>query len=146
MNEPWKAPNLSRRDFLKLARDALLAASGVVGLVGLLRYFSFETEPPAQSDFDLGPASNFAPGSRTVLAQVPAVLLRTEKGFTALSLVCPHLGCTVENRESGFACPCHGSRFGADGQLLRGPATKPLTPLGVHITEDGHIHIQVDHS
>ena len=141
MNERWNEPGLSRRDFLKLACSALLTASGVIGLVGLLRYFSFETEPPAPADFDLGPAMDFVPGSRTLLPQVPAVLLHTQKGFTALSLICPHLGCTVESQPDGFACPCHGSRFGPEGQLVRGPAARPLTTLRVATTADGHLHV-----
>jgi cytochrome b6-f complex iron-sulfur subunit len=141
MNESWEDQRLSRRDFLKLARTALLTASGLIGLAGFLRYLGYETEPPAQTDFDLGPASNFAPGSRTVLPQVPAMLVQTEKGFTALSLVCPHLGCTVESQPDGFACPCHGSRFDLQGQLVRGPAAKPLTPLRVETTADGHLHL-----
>jgi len=45
---------------------------------------------------------------------------------TALSLACTHLGCRVTATPSGFACPCHGSRFGADGRPVAGPARKPL--------------------
>jgi cytochrome b6-f complex iron-sulfur subunit len=134
-------PNLSRRDFLKLARTALLTASGLLGLAGLLRYLSFESEPPAPAEFDLGPASAYAPGSRTVLPQVPAVLFRSGQGFIALSLVCPHLGCTVESRPDGFACPCHGSRFDSQGRLVRGPAAKPLATLRLQTTPDGHLHL-----
>lgn len=145
MTEPMKDVSLSRRDFLKLARTALLTASGMIGLVGLVRYFGFETEPPPQTDFDLGPADDFAPGSRTVIEKVPAVLLRTGQGFTALSLVCPHLGCTVVSQPDGFACPCHGSRFGPLGQYLRGPAGKSLMPLRTELTVDEHVHIITTH-
>ncbi len=141
MNDPWKDQTISRRDFLKLARSALLTASGVVGLIGLWRYFSFQVEPPKVKDFDLGPADDFAPGSRTLEPQIPAVLIRSEQGFTALSLVCPHLGCTVESKTDGFACPCHGSRYGSQGQLIHGPAAKPLTALKVEISTDGHVHV-----
>src|SRR5512146_2301470 len=95
MNEPWNNPTISRRDFFKLARHVLLTTSGVIGLAGLLRYFAFQTEPPAPTDFDLGPASGFAPGSQTVLLQIPAVLLYPEKGFMVRSLTCPHLGRTA---------------------------------------------------
>ncbi len=141
MNERFTEPTISRRDFLKLVRSALLTASGVIGLIGLLRYFGFETEPPAPTDFDIGPAADFSPGSRTVLPQIPAVLLHTDTGFTALSLICPHLGCTVESQAGGFACPCHGSRFGPQGQLVHGPAARPMTALRVQTAADGHLHV-----
>jgi len=134
-------PSLSRRDFLILARTALLTASGLLGLAGILRYLSFQTEPPAPTEFDLGPASDFALGSRTFLPQVPAVLLHSDQGFTALSLVCPHLGCMVESQPDGFACPCHGSRFDPQGRLVRGPAAKPLTALRLQTAPDGHLHL-----
>ena len=37
---------------------------------------------------------------------------------------CPHLGCALRrnHREHTWECPCHGSRFTADGRLIDGPA------------------------
>jgi cytochrome b6-f complex iron-sulfur subunit len=137
-------PRLSRRDFLKLTRRVLLTASSVLGLGGLIRFLSYQSQPPAPTEFELGLASDYAPGSRTILPDVPAVLIRDDKGFTAISLVCTHLGCTVESKPDGFACPCHGSRFDLDGKLMRGPANKALSALRLEITPDGKIHLSTN--
>ena len=133
--------DISRRDFLKLAVKATLAACSLLGLDGLIRFLDTQTDPAPQTDFDLGPASSYAVGSRSLRPEIPAVVLRTESGFTALSLVCTHLGCTVESKPEGFTCPCHGSRFDPQGQVLRGPAQKPLNSLRTSITSDGKLHV-----
>jgi glycine/D-amino acid oxidase-like deaminating enzyme/nitrite reductase/ring-hydroxylating ferredoxin subunit len=46
----------------------------------------------------------------------------------AVSLRCTHLGCLLRfnGAERSWDCPCHGSRFGVDGEVLEGPATRPL--------------------
>ncbi len=134
-------PDLSRRDFLKLARDSLLTLSGLLGLGGLIRFLDYQTEPPAPTEFDLGPASDYPAGTRKIIPEVPALLVHDENGFKALSLVCTHLGCTVEEKADVFACPCHGSRFDPQGEVARGPANKPLRNLRVETTEDGHLHL-----
>jgi menaquinol-cytochrome c reductase iron-sulfur subunit len=53
----------------------------------------------------------------------------------ALSATCPHLGCAVDRDASGqgFACPCHTSRFGPDGEAIAGPSPRGMDPLAARI-------------
>jgi len=54
---------------------------------------------------------------------------RDEKGqLQAVSARCTHMGCIVSwnDADATWDCPCHGSRFGVDGEVLEGPAVKAL--------------------
>ena len=81
---------------------------------------------------------DLAPG-KTVLVGVPesdeAILLRrdAEGDLTALSATCTHLGCRVRPAPNFFSCPCHGSTFDLRGQVVRGPAQKPLANFPVQL-------------
>lgn len=62
---------------------------------------------------------------------------------TALSAVCPHLGCSVNvatEPGGGFACPCHTSAFGPGGQRKSGPSPRDMDSLATRI-EDGFVAV-----
>jgi cytochrome b6-f complex iron-sulfur subunit len=136
--------HLSRREFLKLVRAGSLVASSGLAVAGLLRFLGYKSSPDPQTAFDLGPAAQYPLDSRTILQEPPAVLIHTASGFSALSLVCTHLGCTVEADSRGFACPCHGSRFDMNGDVVQGPAKTSLRSLRVQATEQGTCKLFTD--
>ena len=130
---------LSRREFLKLATNSLLGLSGALGLGGLIQFLSYEMDPAPPSQYDLGSAGDYPPGSRILLMNIPAVLIHNNDGYLAFSLVCTHLGCTVEQKNGEYECPCHGSKYNDKGDVTRGPANTSLKKLRVEINEAGNI-------
>ena len=83
-------------------------------------------------------------GFFTIVQDLGSVFLRRGPGgeAIALSATCPHLGCGVAwDGKGGFACPCHDSRFAADGNALSGPSPRGLDPLPVRV-ENGRVLVQ----
>ncbi len=130
---------ISRRDFLNLAWKGLLSISGALGLAGLWRFLSYQPYPAPVTVFDLGVVKELPIGAIVTIPTAQAALINTSGSLQAVSLVCPHLGCIVDANESGFACPCHGSRFNPDGSLKKGPATQGLRDLKLQVRDDGHL-------
>jgi Rieske Fe-S protein len=77
------------------------------------------------------PAAEIGPGQAKVIsADGDKVAAFRDAGGTlhAVSAVCTHMGCIVEWNpgDETWDCPCHGSRFGLDGHVIRGPAKRDL--------------------
>ena len=54
----------------------------------------------------------------------------------AFSAICTHMGCTVAAAGERLECPCHGSVFDAKtGQVVNGPAERPLPSVPVHVAD-----------
>jgi nitrite reductase/ring-hydroxylating ferredoxin subunit len=85
--------------------------------------------------------SALAPGEGAVLSlhgQRLAVYREPGGELTALSPVCTHLGCLVHwnGVEKSWDCPCHGSRFDPEGNVLNGPAVTPLEARAIPLTPE----------
>ena len=77
---------------------------------------------------------------------VGAVFLRRAAGAVqAFSTVCPHLGCGIDFvADNGtFACPCHESSFGLDGQVAAGPSPRGMDTLETRI-RDGQVEVKFE--
>ncbi|MCF3119004.1 FAD-dependent oxidoreductase [Streptomyces arenae] len=82
---------------------------------------------------DVSSPADLAPCSGAVLSnhgRRTAVYRDADGKLHAVSARCTHLGCLVafNSAEETWECPCHGSRFDTDGQVIQGPATRPLKP------------------
>ncbi|MHB8763409.1 MAG: QcrA and Rieske domain-containing protein [Deferrisomatales bacterium] len=77
------------------------------------------------------PKAELPPGAALVYRESRVALVRRGDEVLALSLVCTHLGCTLNPTPTAFECPCHGSLFGLGGEVLTGPADRPLARLSL---------------
>jgi len=70
-------------------------------------------------------------GGALVFREKQIAVIKKGQDVYALGMACTHLGCTLNASPEGFACPCHGSVFNSRGEVLRGPADRPLSRLTV---------------
>lgn len=83
---------------------------------------------------DVKSEAEIVPGSGAVVRRglTKIAIYRDELGrLHEHSAVCPHLGCIVQwnDVEKSWDCPCHGSRFDCEGEVLHGPAISGLAPV-----------------
>ncbi len=83
---------------------------------------------------DIKSESELKPGEGAIMRDgVSKVAVhRDEAGQVhKFSAVCPHLGCVVawNSSERTWDCPCHGSRYSAEGRVYQGPANSNLSDV-----------------
>jgi cytochrome b6-f complex iron-sulfur subunit len=135
-----------RRDFLTrvgIGACAVAAVgSGVVTMDFLKPKVLFE--PP--TTFKAGDPGDYTEGSIRFNKEKKAYVVGGSGGVYALSAVCTHLGCITRflSDQNVIACPCHGSRFDLEGNVVEGPAPRPLPWL--QVVTDGSGLLVVDTS
>lgn len=129
---------LDRRQFMGLAWTASLLAFTVQAGSAFIKFMTPELEPGAfGTKVRAGELNEFEVGSVHFFREGRFFLVRLEEGFLALYRKCPHLGCAVPwvEEQENFNCPCHTSLFNKKGEVLSGPAPRPLDYFPVEIRE-----------
>jgi cytochrome b6-f complex iron-sulfur subunit len=121
--------SISRRYFLELVGIGSVVITAVGSAILSVEYLSPNVlhEPPLK--FKAGPVEDFPSDSVTLIVDQKAYIVRAKEGyFYAMSAVCTHLGCITgwKADEGIIACPCHGSRYDKEGNVIGGPAPRPL--------------------
>jgi Rieske Fe-S protein len=120
-------PRQTRRHFLA----ALILALAAVPLWRFLTPRMTAVKPALRIGRDMIPVDG-----ALVYRESRVAVMRTADEIYALNLTCTHLGCTVNITPNGIVCPCHGSTFNRDGEVLSGPASRRLERLEVRIEGD----------
>jgi len=139
MSERLTPKPKTRRDFLSWAALGAAGATVLAVFVSMARLIKPRVLPEAANRFSIGNPGDYSPGEEHVMAERNVLVLVTDEGVAAISMVCTHLGCIVARTARGFVCPCHGSKFDSLGKIVGGPAPKDLPWLEVSRRADGKL-------
>lgn len=125
MNSPSPTPT---RSF----RRKLLFLGGLLLLWPLLRFLIHKVPKKPQIIEVSGTFQN-----KIFLAKQNFIVFQEDEQLWAVSRNCTHLGCRLNyiEKEKYLECPCHQSRFSRQGEVIRGPAAKPLPRYLVERTD-----------
>jgi cytochrome b6-f complex iron-sulfur subunit len=131
---------MERRDFLRKAGSTLLIVTGLAAAVSYLRQF-FPRVSGEKRRVSLDDPAIYPVDTYTFIADHNFFIYRDHEGIKAVSAVCTHLGCILAKTTQGFECPCHGSCFNEQGEVLSGPAPRDLAWYQVSGAPDGKITV-----
>lgn len=124
----------TRRDVLKI-----LVAAGAVPLIP-----ACGSGGPS-GDIAAGNVSAVPVGTLEGIPGAAVILGRDPGGLYAMTAICTHQGCNMEDQGSinaqGIHCACHGSSFDTNGNVAQGPASAALTHFAVSVDAAGAITI-----
>ncbi len=133
---------MQRRDFL---RTSCMGCTGLAMGAGLLSLTGCSTLPLVKVEGD----GRTLEVPLSAFAESPQVLVRTRKlsydvlvtrspdgSYSGIYLRCTHEDQPLTATATGLHCPSHGSRFGLDGSVEEGPATRSLQRFEVTSAQD----------
>ena len=136
----------TRRGLLAFFGWGTMALVGLQAVVAFLVYFWPRKTGTFGSKVSAGSPNDYKVGDVKYFVEGKFYLSRLDEGFMALYQKCPHVGCTVPWRPEFthqnapgvtglFRCPCHGSTYMRNGQIIFGPAPRPMDYM--KITNEG---------
>ena len=137
---------MGRRRFFSIVGWGSLLSSLAISIGAAVR-FAFPNdllEPDTR--YKIGRPEDFPEGI-TFLPNRRLFVFKEKAGFRAMSAVCTHLGCTVKRFDrpdehkplEHSHCPCHGSIFDREGNVLKGPAPRPLESYQISLSPTGEM-------
>ncbi|MBT4287791.1 MAG: ubiquinol-cytochrome c reductase iron-sulfur subunit [Deltaproteobacteria bacterium] len=140
----YKACQPDRRLFFKLGLGSLFVTtftSVAAALKFLTPPIQYETSQVFEAgkikDFNSGKVKNMQMGEKKIS------LIKEHNKLYALVRTCTHMGCipNFNASENAFVCPCHGSKFDIQGNVLRGPAPEPLYRASLSVNKKGRVEV-----
>lgn len=138
--------NPARRKFLLIIGwVGFLFFSLVAGLLTMVDFFKPKVLFGPSSKFKAGYPDEYLMGkvSTRWMKDKGVWVVRTDRGIYAFLAICRHLGCipTWVEEERLFKCPCHGSNYNLEGDVVGGPAPSPLFRVSISYAPDGQLVI-----
>lgn len=134
----------SRREFLRKFTPITFWGSMLVWGGALARFTMPSLLPQASKKIKIGSPADFPEGTVKIFPDERVILFSDSNGLFAISTTCTHLGCVVTWSGNDFECPCHGSKFTATGEILKGPAPKALPWHKIDQLPSGQLSIDLD--
>jgi len=135
---------MSRRTLIRLGLLGTLGLFLVETVGAFLVFFWPRKFGLFGSVVTLGAPTDYAQASITTIIAAKMFVSHVPEGFLAMYWKCPHLGCTVQWHPEEpsedtlaplgrFHCPCHGSIYDRTGQIISGPAPRPLDTFALSV-------------
>ncbi len=136
--------NVTRRNVIRFAWGGALVALLAEAGGTFLDFFRPRKVGAFGSKVTAGKPDDYQLGSVTWVTEGKFYVSHVPEGFLALYQKCPHLGCVVpwhpddqsEDKiepKGRFNCPCHGSIYNRYGQIVAGPAPRPLDLMALQV-------------
>ena len=140
---------ITRRDFFSIVGWGGVAATMGGSAYSFYRFYSPNVLYETQKVFKIGKLSEYPEGlSEKWKKERQIWVVRNERGLYVMISICRHLGCTPNwfQDKNAFLCPCHGSIFSIEGNVLGGPSPRLLWRAAVKIDPtDGQIVVDFNH-
>jgi len=143
-NSKQVADSGNRRSFLTWLSSFALFGSAVISALANFVFLKPRATYGQPSRFSIGRPDQYPSGARIAIETKRICVAREGNQVAVISTTCTHLGCIVGVADTGFSCPCHGSRYDQDGNVTGGPAPKALPWYQVKLAPNGDLEVDTN--